>query len=174
MIDRPDLETERLLLRRPVHTDRSAIAAICGRIEVARSLARVPHPYTEADAEFFLAEIVPTAWVWAIVPQGSDTLVGVIGLHPEPAADTAELGYWLAPEAWGRGYATEAGRAVVAYGFAALGMPFLVSGHFARNPASGRVLAKLGFVVTGPGVRSCLALNEEVESVEMRLDRPAD
>lgn len=173
MTDRPDLATGRLLLRRPVHADRSAIAAICGRIEVSRGLARVPHPYTEADADFFLEEIVPRDHVWAVVPHGADTLAGMIGLSPEPGAATAELGYWFAPEVWGLGYATEAGRAVIDFGFGALGLPFLVSGHFVRNPASGRVLAKLGFIVTGAGVRSCLALNEEVESVEMRLDRAA-
>lgn len=170
---RPEIITERLLLRRPNEGDVGAIVSIVGDWDVARRLARVPHPYGHADAAFFLEQIVPSEWVWAITLQGSDTLVGAIGLTPEEDANTAELGYWLSPAHWGRGIATEAARSVVSYGFVTLGIPCITSGYFEENPGSGRVLEKLGFVETGRTQRPCLAAGNDLPSVEMRLARPA-
>lgn len=104
--NRPDLDTERLSLRRPDDRDVDSIVAVVGDWEVARRLARVPHPYGLSDARFFLAHVVPAEWVWAITLRGCDTLVGVIGLTPEDGAGSAELGYWLSPGHWGSGIAT--------------------------------------------------------------------
>ncbi|MEG8054909.1 GNAT family N-acetyltransferase [Sphingomonas aerolata] len=114
--NRPDLATERLSLRRPNDRDVDAIVGVVGNWEVARRLARVPHPYGPADARFFLDHVIPAEWVWAVTLLGSDTLLGVIGLTPEEGADAAELGYWLSPAHWGSGITTEAARAVVAFG----------------------------------------------------------
>jgi RimJ/RimL family protein N-acetyltransferase len=168
---RPDLLTERLSLRRPEELDVGAIVAIVGAWEVARRLARVPHPYDAADARFFLEHIVPAEWVWAITLQGCDTLIGTIGLTPQEGSDTAELGYWLSPVHWGQGIATEAGRAVISFGFETLGLPVITSGYFEDNRASGQVLRKLGFVDTGRTLRPCLAAGGEVPSVSMELRR---
>ena len=74
-------------------------------------------------------------------------IVGGIGLTPDERGH--EFGYWLTPDAWGRGYATEAGRAVLDAGRHALGIRQVHAGHFVDNPASGRVLTKLGFRPTG-------------------------
>jgi RimJ/RimL family protein N-acetyltransferase len=74
-------------------------------------------------------------------------LIGSIGI--DTSGDEPELGYWLARDHWGRGYATEAGRAVIEIARSSLRLPRLVSGHFTDNPASGRVLEKLGFRATG-------------------------
>jgi len=167
--DRPPIATDRLLLRRPVASDAPAIVAVVGDRRVADRLARVPHPYGSDDAAFFLQEVVPAEWVWAITIRGSDALVGAVGLTPAADGTTAELGYWLAPALWGRGIATEAARAVIRYGFDALRLPYLTSGWFESNPASGRVLAKLGFVETGRSMRSSLAAGRDVPSVEVRL-----
>ena len=170
--ERPKLITERLSLRRPNDGDVDAIVSIVGAWEVARRLARVPHPYGPADARFFLKRIVPTEWVWAISLQGSDKLVGVIGLTPKKDEGTAELGYWLSPSHWGRGIATEAARAIVSFGFEVLGLPYLTSGYFEDNLASGRVLDKLGFIQTGRVMQSCLASGGEFPSIRMQLSRP--
>ncbi|WP_267381553.1 MULTISPECIES: GNAT family N-acetyltransferase [unclassified Sphingomonas] len=169
--ERPDLTTERLALRHPNNGDVDAIVSIVGDWEVARRLGRVPHPYGPADARFFLEHVVPTGWVWAVTLLGSDALVGTIGLTPEEGADTAELGYWLSPALWGLGITTEAARAVVSYGFDGLGLPVLTSGYFEDNPASGRVLRKLGFVEIGRAMRPCLAAGGEVPAVRMKLSR---
>ena len=168
LVQRPDLVTERLLLRRPNEGDAGAIVSIVGDWEVARRLARVPHPYGPSDATFFLEQIVPAEWVWAITLTGSDTLIGAVGLTPENG-DTAELGYWLSRVHWGHGIISEAARAVVSFGFDTLALPYITSGYFEENLASGRVLDKLGFVETGRAPRPCLALGKDVASVEMRL-----
>ncbi len=170
--NRPDLATERLSLRRPNDRDVDAIVGVVGDWEVARRLARVPHPYGPTDARFFLDHVVPAEWVWAVTLRGSDTLLGAIGLTPEEGADAAELGYWISPTHWGSGIATEAARAVVAFGFESLGLPVLTSGYFEDNPPSGRVLRKLGFVETGRVMRPCLAAGGEVPSIRMELAHP--
>lgn len=173
--DRPDIVTERLRLRRPNGGDVEAIVRGVGNWEVARRLARVPHPYGAADATFFLDHVVPAEWVWAITIGDRDVMVGAVGLTPE-GRDTAELGYWLARDHWGCGIASEAAAAVVAYGFDVLGFDHLTSGFFDDNPASGRVLARLGFVETGRTRRACLAVGAELPSVRMRLlarERPS-
>ena len=171
--DRLDLATDRLILRRPNYSDVDAIVKGVGLWEVARRLARVPYPYGPDDARFFLDKIVPAEWVWAVTLRGSDVLLGTIGLTPEAGADTAELGYWLIPAQWGKGIATEAARAVVAFGFKNLGLSVITSGFFEDNPASGRVLHKLGFIETRRVMRPCLAAGASALSVRMKLSRPA-
>ncbi len=86
--DRPVLYAPPLILRRPEPRDSDAIVRICGDAEIARRLARVPHPYGATDAAFFLDHVVPHEWVWAITLDGDDTLIGVVGLTPgdDPAS----------------------------------------------------------------------------------------
>jgi RimJ/RimL family protein N-acetyltransferase len=163
------LGTRRLVLRPPTIDDAVAIMDLVGDAEVARNLARVPHPYSLSDARHFLEEIVPREIVWAIETSGR--LVGMAGLSPE-AEGEAELGYWIGRPFWGRGYATEAATAVVATGFADHGLHALTAGWFDDNPASGRVLAKLGFVPAGEGLRHCLAEGRDKRTFLMRLDAP--
>ena len=142
--------TQRLTLRPGWPEDAPAVARAIGHEEVVRMLARAPWPYALADAETFLSRPrSPSEAFFLILSHEGDypRPIGGIGLAPDE--DGHELGYWLAPEAWGRGYATEAGRAVVEIARHALGLKRLHSGHFLDNPASGRVLQKLGFRATG-------------------------
>jgi len=168
-MDRPIVETARLVLRRPDDGDVRSILALVGDWEVARRLARVPHPYTDDDARFFLDVIVPREWVWAITYRKSKDLVGMVGLTPGIDRCVAELGYYVDRQHWGRGLATEAAAAVVRYGLDSIGLRTIMSGYFADNPASGRVLSKLGFVETARAERECLALGKSLPLVEMRL-----
>ena len=143
--------TQRLTLRPGWPEDAPALSRAIGHQEVVGMLAQAPWPYALGDAERFLARPRALTEVFLlIVSHEADRpcLVGGIGIQPEEGGGH-ELGYWLAPDAWGRGYATEAGRAVVEIARYALGLKRLVSGHFIDNPASGRVLAKLGFQPTG-------------------------
>ncbi|MFS0735582.1 GNAT family N-acetyltransferase [Sphingomonas sp. 1P06PA] len=141
--------TERLMLRPGWMEDAPALAAAIGDEAVASTLARVPYPYTLRDAEAFLGEPagpLPRLLAFART-DGAPRLVGGVGLHPD-AEGEVELGYWIARAHWGRGYATEAARAVV--GMArAIGLLRLSSCHMVDNEASGRVLRKLGFRPTG-------------------------
>jgi RimJ/RimL family protein N-acetyltransferase len=161
------LDTERLHLRPPVAQDAVAIISIAGDWEVARRLARVPHPYTEADLRFFLGHVVPNEPTWAIVWRPTSRLIGMVGLVPAADGRSAELGYYIARDCWGRGVATEAARAITRVGFESFGYHKLTSGYHADNPASGRVLAKLGFTIVGTSSRPCLAEGKDKSSVDV-------
>ena len=171
LFDRPVLHSQRFVLRGPTEHDIPAIIAIAGDWEIASRLARMPHPYKEAEARFFLDTIVPAELVWLIVERSSDLVLGCIGIAQDvdDASDTVELGYYIAREHWGRGIATEAGSVILAYGIGLVGRSRITSGHFADNPASGRVLEKLGFRKTGLSERPCLAIGGVKPSIEMRL-----
>jgi RimJ/RimL family protein N-acetyltransferase len=169
VLQRPTLLTDRLHLRTPMPADAPAIVQLVGDRDVARQLARVPHPYGPDDARFFLDQVVPTEWVWAVTRRASGDLIGMAGLTPVPD-QAAELGTWLGRPHWGQGFVTEAARAVLGYGFGALGLSEVAAGHFVDNPASGRVLAKLGFVEIGRGELGCLATGESRAAVRMRVE----
>ena len=142
--------TKRLTLRPGWPEDAPAVARAIGHEGVVRMLAKVPWPYGLRDAEDFLARERGADEAFFLIlshEQDYPRPIGGIGLAPD--GDSHELGYWLTPEAWGRGYATEAGRAVVGIARHALGLKRLHAGHFVDNPASGRVLRKLGFRPTG-------------------------
>lgn len=142
--------TKRLTLRPGWPEDAPAVARAIGHEEVVRMLAKAPWPYALADAEAFMSrERRASEASFLILSHEGDypRLIGGIGLAPDEQGH--ELGYWLTPDAWGRGYATEAGRAVLAIARHSLRLKRLHSGHFVDNPASGRVLQKLGFRATG-------------------------
>lgn len=167
---RPTLYTTRLILRRPTEEDIPAIIDIAGDWEVASRLARVPHPYNEADAKFFLNMIVPASLIWAITERTSGQVVGIIGLTwEEQTSESVQFGYYVARDRWGLGIATEAGSVVLAYGLGLLGEARLASSFFIDNPASGRVLEKLGFRSDGETEQSCLAAGVSKPSIKMIL-----
>ena len=142
--------TRRLTLRPGWPEDAPAVTRAMAHEEVVRMLAKAPWPYRLADAEAFLSRQRSASEAsFLILSHEGDypRIVGGIGLAPDKQGH--ELGYWLTPDAWGRGYATEAGRAVLEIARHALGLKRLHSGHFVDNPASGRVLHKLGFRATG-------------------------
>ena len=118
---------------------------------VVRNLASAPWPYRPEDASAFLATPrkphEPSMLIFRRT-QADPELVGSIGFGRRPNG-ALEFGYWIARPYWGRGYATEAGRAVIDIARKALRLPKLDAGHFLDNPASGRVLEKLGFRPTG-------------------------
>jgi RimJ/RimL family protein N-acetyltransferase len=161
------LDTARLHLRRPVEQDADAIISIVGDWEVARRLARVPHPYTDADVRFFFTHVVPNEPTWAILWRQTGRLIGMTSLVPAADGRSAELGYYVARDHWGRGIATEAALAITRVAFESFGYLKLTSGYYTDNAASGRVLAKLGFTIVGTSSRPCLAEGKEKSSVEV-------
>lgn len=154
------LESERLMLRAPEALDAGAIAAQMNDWEVVKNLSRPPFPYTEAHAREFLARISDglsggTDFVFAVTRKPDGALIGCCGVHRREAG--LELGYWIGRSHWGRGYATEAGSEVLAFAFRNLRAASIWAGWFFDNPASGRVLQKLGFRPDGAGLRDCAA-----------------
>ena len=166
------IRTERLLLRPGWVEDAPELVAAIAREEVAFTLARLPWPYTIEHAVGWLSLPRAAADAHLLIYERTGAalrLIGGIGLNAE--GDEVELGYWIVPSHWGRGFATEAGRAVIAMARDTLRLGQLISGHFVENPASGRVLRKLGFTPTGRVFdRHCLARGTMLPSVEFSLD----
>lgn len=159
--------TKRLTLRPGWPEDAPALAKAIAHEDVAFKLSRLPWPYTEAHAAEWLARAKGATDVSLLIlahEEATPRLVGGVGLHPTDEGDGVEIGYWLTPSAWGRGYATEAGHAVLGMAQHALGLPRVVGRHFLDNPASGKVLRKLGFRPTGTGRMACLARGRDVAS----------
>ena len=142
---RPTLETGRLRLRAYVEADISELVPLIGAREVAATTLRIPHPYTADDARGFLAMAQEPGKIWLAVTLRADgRQMGGVGLRVDEPHSNAELGYWLGVPYWGQGYATEAAREMLRYGFQDLGLHRIYASHFEGNSVSGRVLQKLG------------------------------
>ena len=160
------LETQRLLLRVPALFDVPEIVALAGDYDVAKNLSRVPHPYGEEDALGWIersaeARASGREYSFAITRKEDDVYLGSCGLHLRDQG-FFEFGYWLGKPFWKQGYATEAARRLVAFGFMELRLEKVIAGYFHDNPASGRVLEKLGCVPNGADQRDCLARGHAV------------
>ena len=168
--------TERLFLRPAWPEDWEGVLGGIADERVAMNLARVPWPYAAEDARSFVArEQDPAHPTLLIIEPASGRTVGCVGLGAKTdPGHAAELGYWLARSFWGRGYATEAARGLLEFA-RLLGHRMVAAGHFVDNPASGRVLRKLGFQPTGETrERFSCARGREVPSLEYVLDLQAD
>ncbi len=168
----PILKTKRLLMKLPQLSDALGIQSLVSDKGVASTTRSIPHPYESGMAETWITEqkqaveqgnlvnfaifcspetiaagstavAQPTESALVDTPSAT-TLVGDIGLVREMEHDSAELGYWIGKPFWGLGIATEAADAVVQYGFAQLRLNRIYAHYMARNPASGRVMEKIG------------------------------
>ena len=143
------LTTRRLLLRPSVPADAAAIQRLAGAREVAATTLNIPHPYPDGAAEAWI-ERQARGWAegneagFVIVERASGELVGGIGLRISPNHRRAEMGYWIAVPYWNRGYCTEAAGAVLRWAFQDLSLHRVHASHFRNNPASGRVMEKIG------------------------------
>ena len=169
----PVLETERLVLRAPRLGDAKSVAVLANDRRIAENTARIPHPYRAADAEDFIATANlgnEAVFLIALRNGGKEQMIGACGFtqvdrHPP------EIGYWLGVKHWGKGYATEAVRAVIDHAFTDLDHEALQSSARVTNPASRRVLEKCGFQWTGVGLTRIRALNSSAPIDKFRLDR---
>ena len=167
----PVLETGRLILRAPRLGDVKAITAQANDRRIAENTSSLPHPYRLADAQDFVARASNSAnETIFVVTLRSGGVIGTCGLMT-PADDNTEVGYWLGVKHWGKGYATEAARAVIDHAFTDLDCEALQSTARVTNPASRRVLEKCGFQWTGAGLRRVRALNSSVPVDRFQLDR---
>jgi len=163
-----EILTERLVLRHVTPQDCGRVTEIVNDPRIYRMLARVPAGQTKAATLGWIltherGRETDTNHVFAIEEDG--VLMGVIGAHRDTTDDPFEIGNWLAPEAWGKGYCTEAGTAMINWLLARGDGRALVSGHFADNPASGRVLAKLGFLPCGRDKMHCAGRGEKADHI---------
>ena len=155
MIKQPILESPRLQLRPLERSDTIAIQRSAGNREIADTMISLPHPYPADEAERYFArqqaeQKAGRAVTFAIEHKAKGRFCGLVEVRDiNHEHSLGELSFWLAVEAWGRGYMTEAVRAVVRYGFEDLGLNRLYAYHMLRNPASARVLEKNGFKQEG-------------------------
>jgi RimJ/RimL family protein N-acetyltransferase len=167
----PVLLTPRLRLRPFELADGPEVEALAGVRAIADTTLSIPHPYPVGAAKAWIATHAP-AWDarsnvnYAVTSADGGTLLGAVGLLLAPAHASAELGYWIAVPAWGRGYATEAAAALCDFGFAHLGLHRIHALHFVRNPASGCVLRKLGMRHEG-NLREAVRKWEQFEDVTL-------
>ncbi len=154
--------SERLLLRPGWIEDAGELTARIADERIIRNLARAPWPYSQQDATGWLtrqSEPMMPSLLLTLPSAQHAPIVGGCGLHEGERG--AEIGYWIAREWWGKGFATEAARAVLSIA-RALGHRQIFACHAFDNPASGRVLRKAGFVPTG-ATRSYHSLGRGVE-----------
>lgn len=148
------IETNRLLLRPFQLSDANDVQRLAGDFEIADTTLFIPHPYEDGVAEQWIntheenfksnKEII-----FAVSLQETKELIGSIGLILNKEHEKAELGYWIGKPYWNKGYATEAAEAMLKFGFIELKLERIHAHYFARNPASGKVMEKLGMQYEG-------------------------
>ncbi len=149
MTEHPTIETGRLILRPFTLADATDVQRLVGDRDIASTTINIPHPYEDGMAEewiraqeqkFERGESVG----FAITHGKQGYLIGAIGLTLTSDHDRAEIGYWIGKPYWNQGHCTEAASSVLKYGFEILGLNRIYATHFSRNPASGRVMQKIG------------------------------
>ncbi|MEW9806071.1 GNAT family N-acetyltransferase [Mesorhizobium sp. ZMM04-5] len=172
-INRQVLTTRRLIMRSPRECDISDLVTLADNRHVAQMLARMPHPYGEAEARAFIAmsALKKPGASYALIlagPEGNGAFVGCAGLNVKDRG--LELGYWIGEPFWKQGFATEAAHALVDLAFRSTGIAVLYASVRVINPASRRVIHKCGFQYAGQGMMNSLVAGQ-VPVERYRLDR---
>lgn len=151
----PVIKTSRLRLRAFRVADAPIVQKLAGIFEIADTTLNIPHPYPEGAAvEWIISHPEhlnrQKELHFAITLRETQELIGAISLmNMEKEHRRAEMGYWISKEHWNRGYATEAAQAIVNFGFSKLKLHKIYATYFERNPASGKVLEKIGMQKEG-------------------------
>lgn len=169
MAQTPVLNTARLTLRPFRLGDASRFVALAGNLAVARMTSDIPHPLHIWQCRRWLRQARGEVR-FAIEHQ--DLLIGGVGYFCHRTR-VGELGFWLGEDYWRQGFATEASRAVVAYAFTVGNLEALTSANFIDNPASARILTKLGFTANGRMRTRSVARGHEIDCTTWRLEREA-
>ncbi len=167
MATTPVLNTARLTLRPFRLGDAHRFVTLAGDPAVARMTSDIPHPLHVWQCRRWLRQARGEV---RFAIEHDDELIGGVGYFCHRHR-VGELGFWLGVPYWGVGFATEASRAVVQYAFTAGNLTALTSANFVDNPASARILGKLGFVTSGHMRTMSVARGQEVEGVTWMLDR---
>lgn len=147
---RDEIKTDRLILRPIGDRDAQNISTLAGDIDIARMTSTIPYPYPVISADFFIMTNRENrrrglCYNYAVTLRDNDQLMGVVGVFRRGEDTALELGYWIGKPYWNQGYTTEACSAVLREAQQSLGVTRIVAGVFVDNPASLKVLRKLGF-----------------------------
>ena len=164
------LETERLALRRPTLADVKAIAHLANDRRIAENTRRLPHPYLQDHAVEFVRAMATDHRETVFLIEHTQSPIGIVGIDWREQ-DAPELGYWLGFEHWGRGFGTEAARAVIDFFFEEFDAEHLISGARVANPSSRNILEKCGFQWSGVELHRFEALGSSTPVDRFRLAR---
>ena len=167
----PVLKTERLVLRPLDLSDAKDVQRLAGDRRVAENVTLIPHPYEDGMAEEWINTLQPefeagTLCNFAIEDSQTGVLVGVIGLKLNSQFNHAEMGYWIGVPFWNQGFCTEAAEKVLEFAFRELKLFRVYAHHITRNPASGRVMKKLGMSHEGLQ-RKHVEVMDQYEDIEL-------
>ena len=169
----PELTTERLLLRIFDFDDADAVYLMANNFNVSKTTVNMPYPYVPGMAEDWISTHndlwrTKTGVVYAITRQDTGQLVGAIDLLSIDKS-TAALGYWIGEPFWGNGYCTEAALSLVQFSFTKMGLKKIIGEHLTTNPASGKVMKKLGMDHIGSTQKSNrYGKNVDIETYELQ------
>lgn len=172
--DCPILLSPRLVMRAPHEDDIDALAHLANNANIATMVARMPHPYTVADAADFVRRTSAGAigkCVYAITKADNGAFLGCCGIEPHEDGRTVELGYWLGEPYWNQGYATEAAHALIDMVFRTRDVEQIDARCRVMNIPSRRVIQKCGFQFQATGMVQSLAVGGMVPVEWYRLDR---
>ncbi|WP_314089915.1 GNAT family protein [Shinella sp. M31] len=172
--DCPILLSPRLVMRAPHEDDIDALAHLANNANIANMVARMPHPYTVADAADFVRRTRAGAigkCVYAITKADNGAFLGCCGIEPHEDGRTVELGYWLGEPYWNQGYVTEAAHALIDMVFRTRDVDQIDARCRVMNIPSRRVIQKCGFQFQATGMVQSLAVGGMVPVEWYRLDR---
>ncbi len=172
--DCPILLSPRLVMRAPHEDDIDALAHLANNANIANMVARMPHPYTVADAADFVRRTRAGAigkCVYAITKADNGAFLGCCGIEPHEDGHTVELGYWLGEPYWNQGYVTEAAHALIDMVFRTRDVDQIDARCRVMNIPSRRVIQKCGFQFQATGMVQSLAVGGMVPVEWYRLDR---
>lgn len=146
--------TTRLILRLFQKSDAEAVTRLCNNYNIYKNTLYLPYPYTIGCAYAWMESHEQNynsdkAFEFAITDKESGELYGAIALSNNKSFRNGEIAYWVGEEYWGRGYATEASKAMLDFAFNIKGYHKVFARYFGSNPASGKVMQKLGMELEG-------------------------
>lgn len=148
------ITTDRLVLRLFRKSDAPAVTRLCNNYNIYKNTLYLPYPYTEDDALSWIKNHLDNyeadkLYEFAITDRKTGELFGAISLSNNKSFNHGEIAYWIGEEYWGKGYATEAAQAILEFAFKGKQLHRVFARFFHSNPASGKVMQKLGMKEEG-------------------------
>ena len=163
-----EIKTKRLVLKRPDKSiNNKLFASLVGDWDIAKWLSDVPYPYTEKHAQKFIKRSSPDDLRFSVFYD--EILVGGVGVSFEEN-NQLDLGYWIAKDYWGNGFATEASKGLINYVKNETEFKAITACYVKGNKTSAKVLKKLGFIEIGECEEYFLSRKETMDCVDLILD----
>ena len=178
------IESKRLFLREPRLSDKASVRQHLSKFEIARMLAKVPHPYPPGQEDQWWERVLerqrlgfPAYFMMVSKEAGDDHAIGSIAIGPVGTSNTKvtpwRLGYWLDEPWWGKGLMSEATAKVLCHTFETWAPPRVFAGVYEGNQASQRILERQGFTYVDTSAEWCEARGKSVPHINLVKENPA-